>query len=55
MITEQSWLTQFRPTVNIYVITGIDGLVFDAGTARASKPVGRRGYTKLFQEGEDIL
>ena len=31
MITERSWLPQLRPTVNIFVIAGSDGLVFDAG------------------------
>lgn len=41
MVTERSWLPQFRPTVNLYVITGTDGLVFDAG-------YGNRNTIRLF-------
>ena len=41
MITERGWLPQLRPKVNIYVITGTDGLIFDAG-------YGNRGAVKLF-------
>ncbi len=43
MITERSWLPQLRPTVNIFVIAGSDGLIFDAG-------YGNRKTVKLFVE-----
>lgn len=41
MITERSRLPRLRPKVNIFIITGTDGLVFDAG-------YGNRGAVKSF-------